>query len=78
MTKKYEPFEHEMYETNGDKKFLIVVLGAVGLIITIIIFQWNPNVEVMGTAVYERGDMNSDGVLDLTDLSILAATINDK
>jgi hypothetical protein len=69
-TNLYE--EIEMYESRKDKMVLtfmvLIIILSIGLIL------WNPNVEKIGETVFLRGDMDSNGELNIIDLSILAET----
>jgi hypothetical protein len=73
-TNLYE--EIEMYESRKDKMVLtfmvLIIILSIGLIL------WNPNVEKIGETVFLRGDMDSNGELNIIDLSILAETIRNQ
>jgi competence protein ComGC len=63
-TNLYE--EIEMYESRKDKMVLtfmvLIIILSIGLIL------WNPNVEKIGETVFLRGDMDSNGELNIIDL----------
>ena len=65
-----------MYESRKDKMVLtfmvLIIILSIGLIL------WNPNVEKIGETVFLRGDMDSNGELNIIDLSILAETIRNQ
>ena len=80
MKLRHEPRElGDYYEEEGGWCFWLTAIGVTLLVIVAITaIVWNPPVEEIGNAIFLNGDMNEDGVRDLTDLSILAEVIRNK
>lgn len=77
--KKYEPFEHDQYETKHDKKVLAIVLVIITLTILALISEWTGTTDrFIQSFACTQDDVNGDGQVNITDLSVLASRINNQ